>query len=254
MRFGLCTISNGEAAVETVLSQAATAGYDGVEVWGRNHVGDGSEETCRTIRREADRLGLDVAVYGSYLRPGGETFADERDHELAVAERLGADRIRVWAGDQEYGDRDPEHWERVVADLRELTDLAAERGVEVTVEKHEGTLTNQREGARRLIGAVDDANCGLNYQPMFGIDPEAIVSEARELAPLSNNVHVQAVPERGGWPRCALTDAFYDVEAILAAFQSTDFDGYVNVEFVRDDAPYEQAIAADLDYLRSAIE
>lgn len=251
MRFGLCTISNKEASVETVLAQAAAVGYDGVEVWGRDHVGDGSEETCRTIRREADRRGLDVAVYGSYLRPGAESFTDERDHELAVTERLGADRIRVWAGDQEYGDRDPEYWDRVVADLRELTVLAADRGVEVTVEKHDGTLTNEREGARRLIEAVDDPNCRLNYQPLFGMSPDAIVEEAHELAPLSNNVHVQAVPERGGWPRCALEDAFYDVEAVLAAFQSADFDGYVTVEFVPDGVPYEQAIAADLDYLQA---
>jgi sugar phosphate isomerase/epimerase len=251
MRFGLCTISNKEASVETVLSNAAAAGYDGVEVWGRDHVDEGSKKTCRAIRREADRLGLDVAVYASYLRLGTDSFTEECDHELAVAKRLGADHIRVWAGDQEYGDHDPGHWDQVVADLRAVTDLAVDRGVEVTVEKHDGTLTNEREGARQLIEAVDDPNCWLNYQPLFGMDPDAIVAEARDLAPLSNNVHMQAVPERGGWPRCALEDAFYDVSAVLAAFESADFDGYVNVEFVRDDTPYEQSIAADIDHLRA---
>ncbi|RBI60528.1 sugar phosphate isomerase/epimerase [halophilic archaeon] len=253
MRIGLCTISNAEASVETVLSQAARAGYDGVEIWGRDHVGDGSERTCRAIRREADRLGLDVPVYGSYLRAGGDTFADARDHELAVAERLAADRIRVWAGTQEYAERDSEHWERAVADLRELTALAADRGVEVTVERHAGTLTDECEGARRLVEAVDDSNFGLNYQPPFDAAPDAIVAEARELAPLSNHVHVQAVSECGGESRCPLSEAFYDVSRVLAAFKTAGFEGYVNVEFVHDSAPYAEAITVDLDYLRSAV-
>ncbi|WP_223302030.1 sugar phosphate isomerase/epimerase [Haladaptatus sp. R4] len=164
---------------------------------------------------------------------------------------LDADLVRVWAGNQEYGVHDRGHWRRTVSDLRELATAASERGIGVTVEKHEGTLTDDGEGARRLIEKVDEPNCGLNWQPLFGMTSDAIRAEVEELAPLSNNVHIQTVPESGATTRCALADAFFDVEHIVRTFQDADFDGYVNVEFVRDDIDFTRAIDADLDYLRS---
>ncbi|WP_435156401.1 sugar phosphate isomerase/epimerase family protein [Haladaptatus sp. DFWS20] len=249
MRFGLCTISAKESGVETVLSQAADAGYDGVEVWG-GHVEPG-ETDPDSVRKTAASLGLAIPVYGSYLRPGTDGFEENLPIALDTADALGADLIRIWAGEQEYGNHDDAHWERVVSDLRTLTAAANDYDIGVTVEKHEGSLTNRTEGARRLIETIDDARCGLNWQPLFGMSPESIRREARELAPLSNNIHVQAVPERGGATRCSLAGAFFDVGECLAAFEAAGFSGFVNVEFVRDDAPYEDAVFDDLTYLSS---
>ena len=206
MQFGLCTISNRDESAGTVVERAAEAGYDGVEIWGKDpHIGDGSPERCEAIRSDAADHTLTVGVYGSYLRPGTERFDDERDHELAVARRLGADVIRVWAGDDDYEERTEAQWEAAVADLRELVDAAADEGL----------------------------------------------AEARDLAPLSNNLHVQAVPEPDIADRCLLADAHFDLPAILAAFDDAGFDGWVDVEFVTSDADYETVIAGDLEYLRS---
>ncbi|WP_435361689.1 sugar phosphate isomerase/epimerase family protein [Haloarchaeobius sp. DFWS5] len=251
MQFGLCTISNKQQDVLAVLDAAAAAGYDGVEVWGGDHVGDGDEATCAAIRECALANDLAIPVYGSYLRPGTAGFHDELSHELRVADRLGADLVRVWAGDQEWQDRDDDHHDEVVSDLYEATVLAADMGLEVTVEKHEGTLTNTTEGARRVVEGVDHEACGLNYQPLFGMAPAELVQEARALAPLSNNVHVQAVPDRDTRDRCLLSDAFFDLEAVLGAFADEGYAGYVNVEFVTDDLSYEEAIERDRAYLTS---
>lgn len=251
MHVGLCTISNKEVAVAAVVETAADAGYDSVEVWGQDHIDDGSPETCQEIRRAVDDRGLAVSVYGSYLRLGSDEFADELDHELAVANRLDADRIRVWPGTEEYGDHDPDHWKRTVDDLRETTQMAASRDIAVTVEKHAGTLSNEAEGARRLIEAVDHPDCGLNYQPSFSLSPETLYGEARELAPLSNNVHVQAVAERGTVDRCPLSDSYFDVATVLEPFLADTFNGSVNVEFVHGGTDYETAVQKDLEYLRS---
>ncbi|MFC6993481.1 sugar phosphate isomerase/epimerase family protein [Haladaptatus sp. GCM10025707] len=253
MRFGLCTISNQERSVFDVLASAADAGYDGVEIWGRDHVGDGTAATCREIAEAAEKRGLEIPVYGSYLRPGTVSFAEKLSHELAVAERLGASLIRVWPGEQEYGDHSEAHFEQAVADLETLTRRATKRGFGVTVEKHEGTLSNTREGAERLITAVDDPNCGLNWQPLFSMHPDDLRAEAEALAPLSNNVHMQAVGERGTRDRCALSESFFDVEAVLEPFERAGFEGYVNVEFVRGDCEYDAAIEADLDFLDAIV-
>lgn len=236
------------------LDAAADADYDGVEIWGRDHVGDGEPSTCEEIAAAARERDLELPVYGSYLRPGGEAFADEYEHELLIAEHLGADLIRIWAGEQEYQECSSDHWHAVVEDLVTLSDAAADRGLGVTVEKHEGTVTNRHEGARSLLEAVDRENCGLNYQPLFLLPNNDILTEARDLAPLSNHAHVQAVPERGGDERCLLENAFYDVEELVSIFDAADFDGSVNVEFVTDCHPYEEAVERDLEFLRSCLE
>lgn len=253
MNLGLCTISAKERSVEEVIELAGEVGYDGVEIWGKDHVGDGSEATCERIVETAEDHGLEIPTYGSYLRCGTDEFEREFEGELAVADRLGTDLIRIWAGRQEYGDHDEEHWNRVVADLERLSERAADYGTGVTVEKHANTLTNDLDGARRLIEAIDRENCKLNYQPGFGLPSERLEREGEALAPLSNNVHLQAVRSAGESARSPLSEAYYDLEAVLAPFLE-NFEGYANVEFVTEERSYREAIDADLRYLRSVLE
>ena len=71
MHLGLCSITNKDWPVEDVLALAAEAGYDGVEIWGQDHVGnpvgDGEPdiETCRAIADTAADLDVEIPVYGS---------------------------------------------------------------------------------------------------------------------------------------------------------------------------------------------
>ena len=254
MQLGLCTISNMELPVERVLQVAADIGYEGIEVWGKDHLGDGDADACASIRQTAGELGLDVAVYGSYLTVGTDGFADAHERELTIADRLGADLIRVWPGDCEYGDHTPSEFESAVTDLRTLAERAAERGLGVTIEKHEGRLSNTTEGARRLVDAVDHPDCGLNWQPLFVLSERELLAEAETLAPRSNNVHLQAPAERDGDERTLLSNAYVDVGAVLERFERAGYDGYVEVEFVSQDRPYEDAVRRDHEYLRSLVE
>lgn len=254
MQIGLCTLTNEERPVESVVRTAGEVGYDGVEIWGRDgHVGDGTTEECRSIRDAAEERDLDIPVYGSYLRAGDTAFDDSIEHELRIADRLDADLVRVWAGSQEYGSHDEEHWDQVVDDLRTVADRAAERDLGVTVEKHANSLTNDGDGAERLIRTVGRENCSLNWQPAFSLPHDALVDEAERLVSLTNNVHVQAVPEPGSRDRCLLEDAYFDVDEILGVFVDHDFSGSVNVEFVTEELPYEEAIRADLEYIRTCV-
>lgn len=254
MNVGLCTLSASDRPVEEVLELAAAAGYDGVEIWGRDHVGDGSAERCGRIVDAAADLGLEIPTYGSYLRCGADAFEEEVEREVTIADRLGADRIRVWAGRQEFGDHDEDHWTAVVTDLATVTERAGETGVEVTVEKHANTLTNDREGARRVIEAVDDERCRLNYQPGFALPADEIAREATEFASLSSQLHLQAKAEPDAESRSPLAEAYYDLEAVLEPFLERGFDGYANVEFVSGDHPYREAIAADLETIRAIVD
>lgn len=256
MELGLCTISNKNAAVDEIIPQAAAAGYDGVEVWGQDHVDGGSESACRRIRTAAADHDIAVLAYGSYLRAGTDTFTENLQQEVNIADRLDADRLRVWAGDYEYGDHDQQHWQQTVDDLLRLTTLASSRGFDVTVEKHPGSLTNEAEGASRLISAVDDSACRLNYQPMFSLTASEIRAEIKQLAPISNQMHLQAVPQPGasGDNRCLLSEAFYDLEFLVDQFRAQGApDGSIHVEFVTDDLPYGDGVTRDCKYLQSVL-
>lgn len=253
MHVGVCTISSKSRAVESILDRCGELAVDGVEIWGEDHVGDGSPERCREIAAAAEANGLSIPVYGSYLRPGTDAFEAELDRELEITDRLGADMIRVWAGEQEYGDCEPAHWDRVVADTERLAAAARERGLAVTVERHSGSVTNATAGARELIEQVDSPAVGLNWQPLWDHDADRVVADARELAPLANNVHLQAKLAPDETDRCALADAYFDVAAVVEAFEESGFDGFLEVEFVTEAAPYDAALAADVAFLRALV-
>lgn len=253
MHVGVCTISARRRPVESVIEVCGGLAVEGIEVWGKDHVGDGSRERCREIADAADAHDLSIPVYGSYLRAGTDGFGDRVTATLDTADGLGADLVRVWAGDQEYGDCDGAHWGRVVGDLRRLGESARERGLGVTVERHGGTVTDETDGAAELIEAVDSPAVGLNWQPHFEHDASTVLDDARRLAPLANNVHLQAVPEPGADDRCALADAYFDTAGVLDAFADSGFDGVLEIEFVTQTAPYRGALASDVAFLRTLL-
>lgn len=252
MKLGVCTISAKSHDLSSIVAVCRDLHVDGLEVWGKDHVGDGSRERCREIRRLAASHDLELPVYGSYLRPGADGFDEHVDHELAIASHLDVDVIRVWAGEQEFQVCDEDHWDAVVDDLRSLATAAASAGLEVTIERHEGTVTNKREGARSLIEAIDDTSVGLNYQPLFEDGPDEILEDVAALADLTNNVHLQAVRRPNERERCPLEAAYFDVAAVVDTLQSAGYGGYFEIEFVDQSVPYREALAADVAYLRAA--
>lgn len=60
-----------------------------------------------------------------------------------------------------------------------------------------------------------EENGGLDWQPSFSRSSEEVSGEARKLAPLSNNLHVQAVSEPGPADRCLLEKAHFDFTEII---------------------------------------
>lgn len=244
MNLGVCTISNTSRDVVDLIEHLGETEATGIEVWGRDHIGDDGARTG-DIAAAAAVHDLEIPVYGSYLRAGSDTFERDVDRELRIASELDADLIRVWAGDANYDDVASSDWDRIVSDLRTLAEEAERWDVEVTVERHDGTVTDRRAGATRLMDETPSA-VGLNWQPLFRHDAETVREDIEALAPLSNNVHLQAVAEPGEHERCPLAFAYFDVPHVLETLDSNGFDGYVEIEFVSDRVPYEAALAADM--------
>ena len=71
MKLGLCTIAFQEKPLEEVIDIAADHGFDGIEVWGKPpHLpADYDESYVKNIKEMAQRKGLAISAFGSYVDP-----------------------------------------------------------------------------------------------------------------------------------------------------------------------------------------
>ena len=250
MKTGLCTIAFKELALKTVLDLASRCGFDGVEPWGRpDHTPPAYDQAHNLRVAEAVRArGLEVSQFGSYANPTSDEFQTEMGDALKIARDLGTDRIRVWAGRTGSADADAAQWETVISSFRRSCDQALSLGIALVVEMHENRLTDTAEGSLRLVEGVGRPNFLLNFQPMSSHGPDRVLEEVRKVAPLVSAVHAQNRLREGG--RGLISEGIVDYAAVVSELRKAGFDGYIEVEFVREECP-EEALAADARFLRS---
>ncbi|MDA0747314.1 MAG: sugar phosphate isomerase/epimerase [bacterium] len=252
MKTALCTIAFRERSLEVVLDLAAGAGFDGVEVWGKpNHMPTGynMEYTQRTAQEVRSR-GLSVAQYGSYANPLSTHFEREMEDALNIATSLETDKIRVWAGTCGSADASDGEWEAAAVGFRTFSDRAAGSEITLVLEMHRGYLSDTVEGNLRLLGAVDRPNFRLNFQPIYTDFPEQVLESACKVAPYVTTVHAQNYQRVGSNARSLVSEGYVDYPAVITELKKAGFDGYLEVEFVREDHP-EEALKADAAFLRS---
>jgi xylose isomerase-like TIM barrel protein len=192
IRRGICSVTLRHLSVEDVVAVAAGAGLAAVE-WGADvHVPAGDDAAADAARSACERLGLAVASYGSYFRAGHdapEAFAAV----LATARRLGAGRIRIWAGTIPSRDAGPQQRTAVAAAARRAAEEAGEAGIQVALEYHGGTLTDDPASTLALLEAVD--SLWTYWQPPEGMPDDAALAGLQHL--LS---HVVALHVFSWWP------------------------------------------------------
>ena len=255
MKTALCTIAFKDRPFEHVLDLAAAAGFDGVEPWGKpDHMPDAydSRENRRIARAIRER-GLEVSQYGSYINPVSDGFEGEMAEGLDTATDLGADRIRVWAGSCGSGEATDEDWRKAISGFRRFADRAGDRGVSLVLEMHVGYLCDTPGGRMRLVDGVDRPNFHLNFQPMYTDSASRVVAAARQVAPHVATVHAQNYTAPGRNARSLISDGYVDYRAVVRELSAAGFDGYLEVEFVREDDP-EAALMADAAFLRTLCE
>lgn len=256
----LCTIAFRERLLEYSLDLAAEIGFQGVEIWGREpHI---SEEYDRNRVAAAGRMvrerGLEVPVFGSYLRMGA-TNNDERvelKDVLQIAAGLGAQTVRVWASDVGSDQADEALWARTVAEAREAAARAAKMGLRLAVEMHSNTLCDTGATTRRFLEAVDSSNFGANYQASSRPREETALERLELVQPWVLHVHAQNyAPLEAGldrMERVALCDGVIEYQPLVERLRENGYQGYISVEFSPSNVTDKrEAIARDYHYLRS---
>lgn len=232
---GLVSVTFRQLGPAEIISLAAANGMRAIEWGGDVHVPVGDLRRAREVGRWCADAGVSVEAYGSYYRATGDF---EPVLETAVA--LGASRVRVWAGQQ--GSAEQTARGRVVEELRRAAEVAAGAGVELAVEYHAGTLTDDLDSALALFAEVPALR--PYWQPPVGSTLQDSLSAVPALAPVA--VHVfswDAVGDR--LPLAAGADLWLPVLDRLAALPGTR---HALLEFVREDDP--QAFAEDAAVLR----
>ena len=255
MKTGLCTIAFRDLPFVEVLDLAVSAGFDGVEPWGRpDHTPDPFDEDV--VKRAADAVqsrGLEISQFGSYANPTAKCFEEQMKDALAIAKIYQTKVIRVWAGDCGSADAVDAQWEAAINGFVSFCDRVADAGMTLVVEMHNGRLSDTVDGCLKLIEAVNRENFRMNFQPMFSNTPETTLEEAQRISPFVSTVHAQNYVSIGKNKRSLISDGLVDFDKVVRIFRAVGFDGYLEVEFVKEDDPVA-ALAADALYLRKLCE
>lgn len=255
MKTGLCTIAFRDLPFEQVLDLAVSAGFDGVEPWGSpDHTPEPFDEDV--IKRAAAAVhsrGLEVSQFGSYANPTDDGFEQQMKDALATSKLYQTDAIRVWAGNCGSSEATDDQWAAATAGFASFCDQAADAGMILVVEMHNGRLSDTVDGCLRLIESVNKENFRMNFQPMYSDVPEKTLDEAQRIAPFVSTVHAQNYVTTGKNTRSLISEGLVDFSTVIGMFRSVGFDGYLEVEFVKEDDP-EAALKADATYLRKLCE
>ncbi|ACU86657.1 sugar phosphate isomerase/epimerase [Brachybacterium faecium DSM 4810] len=237
IRPGLCSVTFRELDAERVVELAAEAGLACVEWAGDAHVPPGDTAAAERARSLTESAGLAVASYGSYLRFDGtdEEFAAESEAVLAAARALGAPRIRVWAGRTGSAETPAAERSRIAARIREVAQAAGAHGIDLGLEFHGGTLTDEIGSTLRLLEEIGHDRVLSYWQPHQGMPEGDALQTLRQVLPRTSTIHVFS-----WWPRherLPLTDRaalWREVFTVLAA-EGSDRDALL--EFVPGDDP-----------------
>lgn len=251
IRPGLCSVTFRSLEVDRVVELAADAGLACIEWAGDAHVPPGDTIAASRARELTEQAGLAVASYGSYLRFEGsdEEFSAEVEGVIASARALGAPRIRVWAGSRGSVDVRAQDRAALVRRIQEFTDRAGEHGIDVGLEFHGRTLTDEIGSTLRLLDEVDRPTVLSYWQPHQGMPDADALETLRQVLPRASSIHVFSWwPTHERHPLAARADLWREVFTVLAA-EGSDRDALL--EFLPGDDP--AALAEQAGTLRALI-
>jgi sugar phosphate isomerase/epimerase len=237
--------------VEDVVHHAAASGLEGIEWAGDAHVPHGDLDAATHARTLTEQAGLAVTSYGSYLSFVGsdEEVRTEGQAVIAAARALGAPRIRVWATRTGSAETGADERARTVGRLQEFADRAAAHGLEIGLEFHGRTLTDEIGSTLRLLDEVGRANVRTYWQPHQDMPDGEALDTLRAALPRTSTIHVFS-----WWPRSErlpLAERTELWEAVFAILADHGADRDALLEFVPGDDP--ALLQREADTLRTLI-
>ena len=234
---GLVSVSFRQLTPEEVILCAQDAGLRAIE-WGADiHCKPGDAAAAAAVYERAAASGLDCAAYGSYYRVGAADAGNAAFEDiLDTADALKAGIIRVWAYNKGSAEVDAAEYAGVVADMKRICAMAAERSMKISLECHNNTLTDDYNSALRLLDAVSAENLTMYWQPNQFKSDEYNRQSAKELRDYVTNVHVFNWKGKEKYPLAGAMDLW---KSYIALLEGARYEHDYLLEFMPNGTPQE---------------
>lgn len=259
MKLSVFTVVTPDLTPEELAVAAKEAGIEGIEwrfkeipeeakdekpsFWRRNLCSidpSASDEELELFAKVARDNGLQTVSVTPYVKAGD---IEGTERVLQVAQKLGAQVIRVGVPVYDRKTHYNELFEQEVRYLEAVQPLAAKYGVKCLVETHHNTIIASASAALRLVSRFDPKHIGVLF------DPGNMVHEGYEnfrmgielLGPYLAHVHIK----NAGWKKTDVREdgsqgwssywepnlqGIVNWNQVLSDLKSAGYDGYLGVE------------------------
>lgn len=232
IKTGLVSISFRNLASDEIIKMVSLAGLDSIEWGGDIHVPHGNFKKAKEVKKQCDEALIKCQSYGSYYKVGDyENPKIVFKSVLDCAIELNSNIVRIWAGSKATSDANNEYWNRIVDELRLICDMAYYEGMQIGLEYHSNTLTDNSIDTLKLLSLANCENLTTYWQPPVGLGFEKNLHDIRILKNHISNVHVFSWE---GKERMLLehgAESWAEYLKILNTWKPR----YCMIEFVKDD-------------------
>lgn len=191
---GLTSVTFEKLSCEEIVEYCKKSGIDTIEWGSSTHVLINEPERAKEIKALCDREGMKISSYGSYYRCGEyEDAESEFAKYIEAAKIIGAPKIRVWVGKKDFEAADEAYFNKIIAELKMMCQMAKKEGISLGCEFHEATLTNKGPNSLKVIEAVGEDNLGMYFQHDFFESIETNCNDLISFIPTLKNIHVYNV-------------------------------------------------------------
>ena len=265
------------------LTHAKNIGFDGIELPGMNL----PDAEIKTLRSQLEDAGMPCVA----IRGGGGAAADpqvaaankQRMIDAAhFAAKMGASIVNstvttppndpggkgTYRGEsvsqgssRQASDAD---YERTAKAVSEVAVIAADLGVEISIEIHQNSIADNSQATLRLLERIDAPNVGINPDLgnvywTYDIPEETCEAAITAVAPHVNYWHCKSlyrvhIPdlETAIYVQVPLPDGEIDYRFAIAALLDVNYDGYLAIEGVRDGDQFHQD-GRSVSYVKSVL-
>ncbi len=237
MLTGLCSVSFRKLKHKELIRMVAESGLNAIE-WGSDiHVPVGNTKLARQVGNYASSLGIESPSYGSYYKlvEDFEAFKPYVD----AATHLGANNIRVWAGNSSSHLISEDRFKAIAERANEIAEYSAHFQIKVSVEYHKNTLTDTLTSTALFYNTANHPNLFAYWQPLTEDDLTTQDQSLMNVMPRLSNVHLYywQLGEDNEFVRRPLIEGHAHISRQLNLIvpNPTLKKQYVFLEFVKDD-------------------
>lgn len=225
---GIVSVTFKTLSIQEVISLAVANELKAIE-WSENHhIELNNTAQAALVGQLTCDNGLQVASYGSYFKLGKSS--DIIPH-LENAKAMKAPYMRIWAYDKPSFEVSIKEYNAIVAEAKDVSNIAQDYGIPLTLEWHRNTLTDTNESGVKLLRDVDSPYFKTFWQPTMALSVEQRVEGIKLVEPYLTNLHVYYWSKDG---REELKDGKDYWQQYLKAVD--DKNHYALLEFVKNDS------------------